>query len=104
MSGSICVALAARTNRKGVSQRECNVLLTADRAGGYGEPMARELRIPGLWTLSALPASLIWAADHILCSQAKGLTYTSPGQRPGFACGSILLQANGLPHTFHLSR
>ncbi len=30
---------------------------------------------------SALPASLIWAADHILCSQAKGL-----------------------PHTFHLSR
>ena len=61
-------------------------------------------RRPGVWTLSALPASLIWAADHILCSQAKGLTYTSPGQRPGFACGSILLQANGLPHTFHLSR
>ena len=46
----------------------------------------------------------ILAADHILCSQAKGLTYTSPGQRPGFACGSIRLQANGLPHTFHLSR
>jgi hypothetical protein len=29
----------------GFSQRECNVLLTADRAGGYGEPMARKLRI-----------------------------------------------------------
>jgi len=25
------------------SQRECDVLLSADRAGGYGEPMARKI-------------------------------------------------------------
>ena len=45
-------AYTSRYNRRhkefgheGVSQRECNILLTADRAGGYGEPMARKLRI-----------------------------------------------------------
>jgi hypothetical protein len=37
-------------------------------------------------------------ADCIRCSQAKGLTHTSPGQRPGFPCGFFLLQANGLRH------
>jgi hypothetical protein len=43
-------------------------------------------------------------ADPVRRSQAKGLAHASPGQRPGFPSGFILLQANGLPHRVRWDR
>jgi len=43
-------------------------------------------------------APTLRGTDRNRCSQAKGLIHTSPGQRPGFPCGFVLLQAIGLRH------
>jgi hypothetical protein len=71
-------------------------------------PKAALSRRTGVWTFCTSPASLIAGADHVRCPQAKGLVHASPGQRPGFPCGCILLQANpdseSGPHRFHLCR
>ena len=47
---------------------------------------------------------MTWEGDTAIVGaacrhQAKGLIYTSPGQRPGNMDNMILLQANGLQHT-----
>ena len=59
----------------------------------------RRCRAPLAVLLARITQSL--RADPVRRSQAKGLVHTSPGQRPGFPCGFVLLQANGLPHGVH---
>jgi hypothetical protein len=58
-------------------------------------------RCPGLMCPHAVGVQNVRTfrgTDRSRCSQAKGLIHTSPGQRPGFPCGFVLLQAIGLRH------
>jgi hypothetical protein len=59
---------------------------------GENSPTLKRLSLP------TSSYACMGTTDRTHGSQANGLTYTSPGQRPGFPCRFVVLQASGLLH------